>query len=174
MVKHLILSAFVVAFLLVGCGEEVSSPQQASRPAASPGSKKAAVEKTGAEVVEEEKPPVYAYNPVGKRDPFTSPMTSFVDIEGADDEPLTPLQRYDVEQYRLSGVVLGMSVPKAMVSSPDGKTYILKIGTKVGKNGGKVSRIDNDGVLVEETLRDFSGEIRVNTILIALPKRKGV
>jgi len=175
MYKVVILVVSFALLILAGCADEVQTPQPAaSTTKSSVAAKKSAAEKQPEEMPDENQEQVYSYNPIGKRDPFTSPMASFVDVEGLEEEPLTPLQRYDIEQYRLSGVVLGLGAPKAMVASPDGKSYILQLGTKIGKNGGKVVKINNEGVLVEEVLRDFSGETRVNSVLIALPKRKGV
>ena len=160
----------LMLFVLAACDDAEVAKKQPPKAKAQTSQKKVAADK-GDEAREESVIPVYAYNPYGKRDPFASPLSAF---EGGAIEALTPLQRYDVGQFRLSGVVLGLSIPKAMVKSPDGKNYILQVGTKIGKNGGVVVKINNEGVLVEEILRDFSGETRVNSVLIALPQKKGV
>jgi len=172
MLGRFLLLAGLLALLLTGCGDDTGTAPVKGNQSNKSSAKKSAAEKPVVEEVEEEIVAEYRYNPIGKRDPFMSPLAMLGGVDG-DDSPITPLQRYDVNQFRLNGVILGLDSPSAMVMSPDGKSYILKVGTKIGKNGGKVVQITNEGVSVEEVLVDFSGEKRVNVVLIALPKRKG-
>ena len=60
-----------------------------------------------------------------------------------------------------------------MVDAPDKKSYILKIGTKVGKNNGVVVDISVDTVYVKERYQDFSGDVHENIVEIGLPDREG-
>ena len=171
MINQLIILLISLSLVLSACGgeeEKQTAQQKTSRPA-----KTQKAETKPEATAEATAEPVYAYYPEGKRDPFESPLLKqkFADGEGA---PLAPLQQFDVTQLVLTGVIVGLEAPKAMVKAPDGKAYILSIGTLVGKNGGKVVNITNDGVAVEEILEDFSGDVRVNEVMIALPKRKGV
>jgi len=172
MLSRFILLAGLLGFLLAGCGGDTESTRAAGAKKKKPTAKKSATEKSMVVDADEKSAPDYRYDPLGKRDPFMSPLAMLGPIED-EDSPITPLQRYDVKQFRLNGVITGLKIPSAMVRSPDGKSYILKIGTKIGKNGGRVVRITDDGVSVEEILTDFSGETRVNELMIALPKRKG-
>jgi len=173
MLGRFLILAGMMALLLAGCGDETSTSSVATNQSSKSTAKKSATEKPVVEESDEEIVAEYRYDPTAKRDPFMSPLAILGSLEG-DDVPITPLQRFDVNQFRLNGVILGLKAPSAMVNSPDGKSYILKVGTKIGKNGGKVVKITNEGVSVEEILTDFSGETRVNMVLIALPKRKGV
>ena len=171
MINHLIILVISMTLVLSACGSEEgqkTTKKQTPRPAKT---QKAANKPGSEEVKQEEK--VYAYYPEGKRDPFESPLLKEL-LENVDGAQLTPLQQFDISQLVLTGVIVGLEAPKAMVKAPDGKSYILSVGTSVGKNGGKVVRISNEGVAVEEVLKDFSGDVRVNEVLIALPKRKGV
>ena len=160
------------AFGLVSCGEE--SPVQ---PGYTPGQNKKTqniqqnVEGAAPEKIDQK----YVYNPLGKRDPFESPIKEEgAEVVTAEGVPLTPLQKFDLGQLRLIGVIVGRGEPRAMVISPDGKSFILKIGTKVGKNNGVVVSITTNSVEVEEKYFDFAGSIRTGVQEIKLPKREGV
>lgn len=168
MIKLLLMLFVSVLLVLSGCSDtdEVSSRP---KPKAKSSQKQKAASKPAEKIASDEQPR-YVYYSEGKRDPFESPLVK--ELNG--DTPLTPLQQFDISQLMLTGVVLGLDSPRAMVKAPDKKSYILSIGTLVGKNGGKVIQINNDGVSVEEILKDFTGETRINTVLISLPKRKGV
>ncbi len=114
----------------------------------------------------------YVYDPAGKRDPFQSLLEIRKPV--VPDEPQTPLQKFDLDQLRLVGTIVGMKEPRAMVSAPDGKSYIVKIGTKIGKNNGVVVKILNDRIEIKESFYDFTGEVRTGIQTIQLPKREGV
>lgn len=118
-------------------------------------------------------PPAYVYNALGRRDPFKAliEVKKIVPVPSA--EPLTPLQRVELSQLRLLGVIVGKGEPTAMVSDPGGKSYILKKGIKVGMNNGVVVGIDTAGVAVEEKFYDSAGEILKDIQKIELPKREG-
>ncbi|MDY6849753.1 MAG: pilus assembly protein PilP [Geoalkalibacter sp.] len=116
--------------------------------------------------------PDYVYDPTGKRDPFQSLLEIRKPV--VPDEPQTPLQTFDLDQLRLVGSIVGMKEPRAMVSAPDGKAYIVKIGTKIGKNNGVVVKILNDRIEIKESFYDFTGEVRTGIQTIQLPEREGV
>jgi type IV pilus assembly protein PilP len=67
-----------------------------------------------------------------------------------------------------------MGASKAMVVAPDGKSYVLAKGVKIGKNNGVVIEINSDAVRVEEKYYDFSGNVIENIQEIAVPRREGV
>ena len=124
-------------------------------------------------VAEEEKAPEYVYNPLGKRDPFENPLRALGDIVSDAGVPLTPLQKFDLGQLRLIGVIIGKGEPRAMVVAPDGKSFILSVGTKVGKNNGSVMKITTESVQVKEKYFDFAGEVKTSVQEIKLPKQGG-
>ena len=168
-----VIAVLLSMILLVGCGEETQETSPVPPPtkkAISP-PPKAAENSAPAEEVSEPAPPKYRYDPTG-RDPFESllEVKKPVSPEGA----LTPLQKYDIGQLRLIGVIIGKGDPRAMVVAPDGKSYILRKGIKVGKNDGTVIGVTQDAVAVEERYIDFSGEVRTVVQKIMLPKREGV
>jgi type IV pilus assembly protein PilP len=166
----LIFGVFVFAGLL-GCSEETATTAQPQT---------AKVRKPPAKQVpapeakeEEEKEAEFVYVTDSRRDPFV-PLSRIRRPMEPSDEPETPLQSYDLSQFRLAGVIVGKGASKAMVIAPDGKSYILSEGVKIGKNSGVVISISSESVLVEEKYFDFSGNVIENIQEISVPKREGV
>ena len=109
----------------------------------------------------------YSYNPIGKRDPFRS----FLNFDN-DDKPgpgTLPTQKYEIDQYKLAGLVWGVDRPRALVEDPDGMGHVLEIGTYIGKNWGKVTQITSGEVIVTEEYQTLDGELVVNNISLTLP-----
>ena len=166
----LICGVFILAGL-VGCSEETTT---ASQPQATKVRKPPAKQVPAPEAKnDEEKESEFVYVTDGRRDPFV-PLSRIRRPVEASDEPATPLQSYDLNQFRLAGVIVGKGASKAMVIAPDGKSYILSKGVKIGKNNGVVISINSEAVLVEEKYYDFSGNVIENIQEIAVPKREGV
>lgn len=113
-------------------------------------------------------PASYEYDPTGKRDPFRPlfllrrPATQVV-------EPLTPLQRYEIGQLRLVGVVYNLTPPRAMVEDSSGLGFIVTPGTPIGTNGGVVTAIRPRQVVVEEWETDVIGERHLTQHVLELP-----
>ena len=177
--KHLMKNQFFPIFALIlaisffmgflGCGGGGPKSKKPPGPKKSDGNAQIkAVAPTEPEKPQKiEKKVAYSYNPVGKRDPFEV----FVLTDALHpDVPLTPLQRYSIDQLALIGIVWGISNPHAMVQDPNGKGHVLKRGTLVGKNWGKVTRIKPDEVIISEEFRDIDGRLVVNEISLKLPK----
>lgn len=168
--------AALLPFALAACGGGDAPVVQTASPAAAPGDPAAApgdpaavdATPTPAATPEEEAAQEYNYNPIGKRDPFRS----FLADELAPDtrKVVTPLQRYDIDQLHIIGIIWGISSPRAMVTTPDGKGYVVQKGTLIGKNWGKVSRITQDEVIISEEYRDFEGKLIVTEVPLKLPK----
>jgi Tfp pilus assembly protein PilP len=110
------------------------------------------------------------YNPAGRRDPFR-PFT--LDIHPEIRTQLTPLQRYELGQLTVVGTVWDLSPPRAMVEDSTGMGYIVTLGTPIGRNGGVVTGIEPERVIVEERVLDFYGKEQVNRIVMETPKEEG-
>lgn len=167
------MSGMFVCACLTGCLEDDTSTSgtQTQTVAAKPPAKAAP---PAAAKTEEEPEEAFVYSGEGRRDPFVPLSQIRQPMPGVDEEPETPLQSYDIAQFRLVGVIVGKGQPKAMVVSPDGKSYVLAKGVKIGKNNGVVVDITSDAILVKETYYDFSGNVIDNIQEIAVPRREGV
>lgn len=107
------------------------------------------------------------YDPKGRRDPFRSPL--FILKKDKKNIPLTPLQRYDISELKLTGVVWGGKVGyKAMILAPDGKGYSVGINSLIGKNGGRVINIGKDKIVIREKDIDLLGKVKKNNIEMKL------
>lgn len=97
------------------------------------------------------------YNTTGKRDPFVP----FIKVEKKKALPgletLPPLQRYELGELRFVGVIWGPRMARALVEDGAGKGYTVTVGTKIGRNGGVVSRITENELVVREQFRDYTG-----------------
>ena len=107
------------------------------------------------------------YDPTGKRDPFR-PFDFAPKV--TEDSTKTPLERYDVNQLKLTAVISSADggVPAATVENTSGKGFIVKKGVKIGLNGGEVVDIKQDRIIVVETTTDFTGQKKNKTIELKL------
>ncbi|SDL45326.1 type IV pilus assembly protein PilP [Geoalkalibacter ferrihydriticus] len=165
MPTRVILALFLAVSLVFTAQAQTTAPANPS-PVAAEDTK--AVEVPAAA----DKKPKYVYDPSGRRDPFQSLLEIRKPV--ARTEPETPLQQFDLGQLRLIGAIVGMDNPRAMVLAPDGKTYIVRVGTRIGKNNGAVVSIEQNRIVVEERFYDFTDEVRTSRQAIELPKREGV
>ncbi len=74
---------------------------------------------------------------------------------------LTPLEKLDLSQLKLVGIVRAESGNKALVEEASGKGYIITIGTYIGIHSGKVTEILKDRVIVEEKEEDLMGNVTI-------------
>jgi len=121
-------------------------------------------------------PPIY--NATGKIDPF-EPL--FREQQGLIKKskkkikrvPRTPLERIDLAQLKLVGIILASSGNRALVEESTGKGYVIKKGTYIGTNGGKIVKIQKEIVYVEEKFEDVFGKIQTRKRELKLPKPPG-
>ena len=167
---HYVACILLLIFLLVGCSEDPAKKQAPSTTKKSrPPVKKEQVEPVTEPV--DETPQRFVYDSTGRRDPF-EPLVKKGENKKNNNIPLTPLQRFDLSQYRLQAVLIGKGEPRAMVGAPDGKTYILALGTKIGKKEGVVKQINRESVLVEEVVYDVTGATKRQNAFIDMPEQK--
>lgn len=108
------------------------------------------------------------YAAAGRRDPFR-PLSMLRAPGPQPMEPRTPLERYELAQLRLVGVVRQVDPPRAMVEDSAGLGFILTPGTPIGRDGGVVSEIGEREVLVEECYTNVIGEQHCQKIALSLP-----
>lgn len=115
---------------------------------------------------------LHTYNPEGRRDPFRSILvTSDLSVNL---ENLPALLRTEVGELHLIGIVWGGFGYSAMVQTPDGKGYTIRVGTLVGPNRGTVRKITERTLTVEERYTDIFGENKVREVKLELhPQKEG-
>ncbi len=161
---HSMFISGALALALAGCGDEYEPP-----PAAVPARPQAAATTTTATAAAAAGPTyIYSYNPVGKRDPFRSPVDEIktdTTQSGVAQSCNEPLCQWDIDQLKLVAVVTGDANPLAMVEDPVGRGHIVRRNTRMGRQGGKVTQILRTEVVVTEVIttadRAVSNQVRL-------------
>lgn len=112
-------------------------------------------------------PPAHVMKPDG-RDPFR-PMTLKTNAAARSRENLSPLERLDIGQLKIVGIVSDVKEPRAMVEDSAGLGYTVKVGTPIGSNDGRVKAIGRDQIVVEEVYVDAYGARKKRDIAMRLP-----
>jgi type IV pilus assembly protein PilP len=112
------------------------------------------------------------YNRSGMRDPFRSfewerKAIASLDTVGG------PLEQFDVSQLSVIAVVWKTGSARALVEDPAGNSYIVGKGTRMGKNDGMVTQIDDNLVVVNETYEDYLGNITKKDIEMRIRRSEG-
>ena len=149
-----------------GCSREDQAPgpmvqKMAPKPDAAPPLKTA--------VGEEKKPapaPAPIYDPTGRRDPFVSFIKAETEKLKVDFKALPPLQRYELGELKYVGVIWEKKGPRALVEDAEGKGYSVRVGTRIGRNEGVVTRITDSEITVKELFQGYRGKkvSRENTL----------
>lgn len=112
----------------------------------------------------------YEYSAGSRRDPF---MTLIVKEE--EKKPvetlvkgLRPLERYAVSEFKLIGVLWENTKYYAAITLPDGKSYTIEEGMKLGLHAGKVHKITKDSVIIREHVKDQRGRLSPRDTILKL------
>ena len=173
--RHIVLGTLLVlftGFLFVSCGDDMRIKER-NYEAELQRVKKISVKQTGKKKERDisdilSRKSNYRYSPVGKRDPFRS---FFGDVAALSRERkiVSELQRFDISDLQLTAIIWGITDPRAIVVAPDKKSYIVRRGSFIGKNWGKVSKILPSKIEVVETYKDPLGRKIINRLYLELP-----
>jgi type IV pilus assembly protein PilP len=105
--------------------------------------------------------------PAIRRDPFR-PFTLNLRTIVRRRDNLSPLERYEIGQLKLVGVIWSIKDPAALVEDTSGLGYTVKVGTPIGANDGRVKKIAPDGIVVEEEYVDLYGAKKKREVSIRL------
>jgi len=135
---------------------------------------KAVASKTAAGADTEEKAeaaPEFRYDPEGKPDPFKSYVRQLTAIQEADLS--SPLQRFDLSQLAVTGIVWAAERPRALIEDPTGKGYVVQTGAAIGKNRGRIVHIGDNRVTVKETYVDSADQATTTEVDMYLYEKNG-
>ncbi len=122
------------------------------------------------------------YDPMGRVDPFAPLFKPPPTEETAVITPhkktkkrraLTPLEKLDLSQIKLVGVLRVASESKALVEESSGKGYVVTKGMYMGRNSGIVTEILKDRVVIEEEIEGFTGKISIEKRELKMEKPVG-
>ncbi len=191
------IASSISLLALVGCGEESSQPTAAAfeqeraalnQRVAARKAKKASSEAPAAAASQSQIAAVpkgtpaddsfvgsgrgLIYDRANLRDPFRSFEWERKEIANQDLGG-GPLEQFDVSQLSLIAVVWKTGSARALVEDPGGQSYIVGRGTRIGKNDGLVTQIDDNLVVVNETYEDYLGNITKKDIEMRIRRREG-
>ena len=87
--------------------------------------------------------------------------------------PRTPLEKLSLGQLKLVAIIRAPSGNKALVEESSGKGYVIKKGTYIGLNSGKIIKIEKNNIIIEEEFQGIQGNIEVRQIELKLQKPSG-
>jgi len=108
----------------------------------------------------------YTYDPKSRRDPFQS-LANLLKGDHARAE-LPPLQRVPLSDLKLQGIMWGASGYYGSLRMPDGKSYTVKEGMRIGMNNGVIAMIRKHAIIVSEPSLDLAGNPTTKEIEILL------
>ena len=100
----------------------------------------------------------YEHNP-RNRDPFISLRQETGDEDSINQTmlgPYLPLERFDIDQFQLMGIIWDTDDPRALLLDPNNKSHIVRKNDRIGLYKG------------------YLAEIREGEIIIAEPKQQGL
>jgi type IV pilus assembly protein PilP len=160
-------AVLAVLTFVAGCGGSSAPPPTPAQAV------KAAVAKPPTPEAAAPAAPTYVYNPIGKRDPFRSPEAEPAAQAALANTACTePLCRFDIDQLTLVAVVSGDANPLAMVQDPQGRGYFVRRNTRVGRQGGKVTQIMSDAVVITEYFTTPDGKTTANPVTLAIKSER--
>jgi Tfp pilus assembly protein PilP len=107
----------------------------------------------------------YEYSGVGRRDPFTS----LIQKKSTEREKGgTALESYDTAEMKLIAILWDKNRYYAVLSLPDGKSYTVYEGVKLGTSSGMIKKISKDSMVISERVKDARGRINPKDKVIKL------
>lgn len=85
---------------------------------------------------------------------------------------LLPIQSYPAEQFRVSGIIVGLKESKALVIDPAGKGYVVKEGMNIGSSNGVITKITPAFIEVSERFRADNGRMTKRTVKLSLSRKQ--
>ncbi len=83
-----------------------------------------------------------------ERDPFSRSSNGM--IEGGRDPRISPLIMADPQSYVITGVLVSTKEKAAMIRTDFRENFIVRIGDRLGNQGGRISEIDQYGIVIRQ------------------------
>ena len=170
-----IAAVFVLATLsLSGCSKKEAPPEQAPSPVVKPKPKTSVIQQplSSARAL---MPPASVIDFSTMKDPF-KPYAAMTVAPSAPKKnrfgQIIPILNYDLSQFSVKGIIIGLKENTALIVDPSGKPYVVKRGMEIGRNEGKITKITPTYIEVFEQYRDEAGKLKKNTTKLMLPKKE--
>ena len=135
---------------------------------------------------------IFVYENGGRRDPFRSLILSQDELDRREREEaaarqeseeeeeeetppefLPPLERFDLSNLDLVGIIRTKKGNLAVVQAPDGHGYFLRKKTRLGRNKGAVVQIEADFIVIEEQHKNPLGRYERKEVVVKLRPDEG-
>ncbi len=156
---------FILTGIICGCalllpGKQAGAAQKETAIPQNPGVQKPAPVESAPQ-----SDTVYEYSSMSRRDPFAPLIMK----KGTGREKgILPLESYDIVEFKLIASLWQKNRYYAVVSLPDGKSYTITTGAKIGRRNGRITRITRDSVVITERVRDAKGAFGPKNIVLKL------
>lgn len=111
----------------------------------------------------------FIYDIVNRRDPFQA-YAEYVPVEeSGPSRPISPAQRFDLEQLQLIGIMWDIKDPKAMFVDPEKEVLVLGRDESIGNRNGYIAAIREGEVVVVEAVRK-RGDIIYRTRVLRMER----
>jgi type IV pilus assembly protein PilP len=167
--NYLVLALPVFVAAIVGCSDPGPQPVK-SAPTGTVSRQTLSSGPTQTTLVASDDGANYAYSRLGRRDPFAPIMEHDGKKTKAGERP--PLERFNIGEFKLSGIVWGGFGYSAMLEGPDGKGYFVRHGSVLGPNRGVVKKITQNTMIIEEKYKTYTGETERKEIILELRKKQ--
>lgn len=104
----------------------------------------------------------------GRRNPFR-PLSLSNDDEVANVGPTTPLELYEVDEFKLLAIMWDVKNPRALLMDPNKEIHVVNKDDRIGRKKGYIATIREGEVVVVET-GEFNGEAIYSTRIMQLQK----
>jgi len=143
-------------------------PMEPPKPAASPATTMTAA--PGAAVRPADSAEGYSYDPKSRREPFQS-LTKVIKSASLQSQ-MPPLQRVQISDMKLLGIMWGGYGYYGLIQTPDGKGYTVKEGMLLGTNNGVIRTITDKAIFVSEPTIDLAGRKSTKEVELLLRPRE--
>ena len=122
-------------------------------------------------------PTAKVYKPVafeGRYDPFIlKPMIAIVDVAKNKYAPDTdrkkePLEMYPLNSLKMTGLILKDNKSHAMIKTANGLINYLTIGNYMGQNYGKIVKLEENYLILEERIQNEEGDWELKQTVVEL------
>ena len=113
----------------------------------------------------------FIYDIVNRRDPFLA-YAEFVPTspeDGGNGRPISPAQKFAIEDLRLVGVMWDVKEPKALFQDPEQAIHSLGRDDSIGNRNGYIAAIREGEVVVVEAIRK-RGDIIYRTKVVRIER----
>lgn len=113
----------------------------------------------------------FIYDARNRRDPF-QPYVDVRPAAGPDQQPvfLTPLQKFELSEFRLVGIMWDIHDPKAMFIDPEHQVHVVGRDESIGKKNGYIAVIREGEVVVVESNRGKDGTMAFKPTVLRIDR----